>query len=161
MRSQLRRLPLIPAIVCAALVATLLGGCARSDRSPSLSQLPLVSGTRVVAMQRVCDRGENAYCALELVVTARGYAGSRELRRAEHRLLERRRWTTVNAPIGQEVAADSRSDRLRVTFAAAAGELEAIDLGWIKRARKITLTLSREILGHAAALAVLLQLGTT
>ncbi len=162
MRQRLRpRLRVIAATACATAGATLLAGCAGGDRSPTLSQLPLVAGTHVVAMQRVCDRGENAYCALELVVTARGYASVGALRRAEHQLLAHRHWTTVDAPIGQELAADSPGDHLRVTYAAASDELEAIDLGWIKRARKITLTLSREILDHAAALAVLLQLGTT
>lgn len=128
---------------------------------PALSRLPLVPGLHVVVAQRVCNRGGNAYCALELVVEGRGYASSRDLQRAERRLLKRRGWKKVNAPVGQELAADAPGDRLRVTYAAANMELEAIDLGWVKRSRPITLALSHEIFAHQPAMAVLLQLGTT
>lgn len=149
------------ALLCAALVAALLTGCGGGDRTPSLNGLPLVGGAHVITSQRVCDRGSHAYCAVELVVTDRAYPSSLDLQIAERLLLKKRGWAKVNAPVGQERAADSPHDRLRVTYAAANMELEAIDLGWIKRSRQITLSLSRQIFNHASALAMLLQLGTT
>lgn len=89
------------------------------------------------------------------------YSSSIGLQRAERLLLKRRGWKKVNAPVGQELAADSPESKLRVTYAAANMELEAVDLGWITRSRRITLTLSKEIFDHHPALAVLLQLGAT
>jgi hypothetical protein len=146
------------AAVGAALV---LAGCGGGDRVPSLARLPLVPGLQTLTSQRVCNPGANAYCALELVVQGRGYASSLELQRAERRLLKARGWKKVNAPVGQELAADSPSGRLRVTYAAANMELEAVDLGWVKRSRRVTLSLSQAIFDHQPALAVLLQIGST
>ncbi len=146
----------------AAGVALLVAGCGGGgDRVPSLRRLPLVPGLQAVASQRVCNTGANAYCALELVLRGHGYASSIHLQKAERLLLQRRGWKKVNAPVGQELAADSPSGRLRVTYAAANMELEAVDLGWVKRSRRITLILSREIFDHQPAMAVLLQIGTT
>lgn len=143
-------------------VTLLVAGCGGGgDRVPSLQRLPLVSGLHAVASQRVCNRGSNAYCALELVLRGPGFASSIDLQRAERMLLQRRGWKKVNAPVGQELAADSPGGKLRVTYAAANMELEAVDLGWVERSRRITLTLSREIFDHQPAMAVLLQLGTT
>jgi len=154
--------PRLGAVIGAAGATLVLAGCGGGgDRVPSLHRLPLVPGLQVVTSQRVCNRGRNAYCALELVLQGRGYPSSIDLQRSERHLLKRRGWKKVNAPVGQELAADAPGDRLRVTYAAANMELEAVDLGWVKRSRKITLTLSREIFGHHSALAVLLQLGTT
>lgn len=141
--------------------ALILAGCGSGDRVPSLGRLPLVPRLHVVVRQKVCDRGRNAYCALELVMRGTGYSSSIALQRAERLLLKRHGWKKVNAPVGQELAADSPGDGLRVTYAAANMELEAIDLGWVKRSRPITLTLSREIFDRHPALAVVLQLGTT
>lgn len=115
----------------------------------------------MVSAQRVCDRGTNAYCALELVVVGHGYRSSQEMQRAERLLLKSHGWKRVNAPVGQELAADSPGGRLRVTYATDSQELEAIDLGWVKRPRALSLTLSRELFGHASALAMLVQFGTT
>lgn len=160
--SEPRRRPpsRLRAIICAAGATALLAGCGSGGhRIPPLKQLPLVPGLHTVVSQRICDRGSNAYCALELVMQARGYASSIDLQRAERRLLKRRGWKKVNAPVGQELAADSPGTRLRVTYAAANMELEAVDLGWVTRSRRITLTLSKEIFDHQPAIAVLLQLG--
>lgn len=96
-----------------------------------------------------------------MVASAQGYASSVDLQKAERLLLKKHGWVKVNAPVGQELAADSPGDHLRVTYAAANLELEAIDLGWIKRSRQVTLALSRQIFGHTSALAMLLQTGTT
>lgn len=149
------------ASVCASGAAVLLSGCGGGgDRVPSLRRLPLVPGLQTVTSQRVCNPGSNAYCALELVLRGESYGSSIDLQRAERLLLKRRGWKRVNAPVGQEVAAASPSGKLRVTYAAANMELEAVDLGWVMRSRRITLTLSKEIFDHQPAMAVLLQLGT-
>lgn len=147
-------------LTSAALGSALLAGCGGGDRTPALHGLPLIPHLQVVERARACDKGANAYCALELVFVGRGYASSRDMLRAERKLLKHRGWAQVNAPVGQELAADSPGDHLRVTYATASQELEAIDLGWIKRPRQVTLSLSRQIFGHTSALAVLLQLGT-
>jgi hypothetical protein len=159
-----RRRPIshIAAAISAAGAMVLVAGCgAGGDRVPSLRRLPLVPGLHTVVSQRVCNPGTHAYCALELVLRDDGYASSLELQRAERLLLKRRGWKKVNAPVGQELAADSPGGKLRVTYAAANMELEAVDLGWVKRSRQVTLTLSREIFDHQPAMALLLQLGTT
>ncbi|HWD64625.1 MAG TPA: hypothetical protein VG405_05585 [Solirubrobacteraceae bacterium] len=162
--SEPRRRPSsrVRAVIGAAGAIALLAGCGSSgDRVPKLKQLPLVPGLHTVVSQRMCDRGRNAYCALELVMQGGAYSSSIGLQRAERLLLKRRGWKKVNAPVGQELAADSPESKLRVTYAAANMELEAVDLGWITRSRRITLTLSKEIFDHHPALAVLLQLGAT
>lgn len=148
---------------CVALLSVVLSGCGTGTgtRAPSVKRLPLVHGLHVISQQRVCDKGSNAYCAIEMVLSAPGYPNSHALQKAERLLLKKRGWARVNAPVGQELAADSPGGRLRVTYAAANLELEAIDLGWIQRSRPITLALSRQIFSHGSALAVLLQVGTT
>jgi hypothetical protein len=153
--------PLVCAALVAALVAALLTGCGAGDRTPSLKGLPLLSGVHIFTSQHVCDQGSNAYCAIEMVVTDSAYPSSADLQTAEQLLLKKHGWVKTNAPVGQERAADSPGDHLRVTYAAANLELEAIDLGWITRSHQITLSLSRQIFNHASALAVLLQVGTT
>ncbi len=148
-------------IAWSAGAAILLSGCGTADRTPSVQGLPLASGSHVVVRQKVCDKGSDAYCAVEMVVRGASYPNSRSLALAEKLILKQRRWSKVNAPVGLELAADSPGDRLRVTYAGAGAELQAIDLGWIQRSRQISLALSREIFNHRAAMAILLQLGTT
>jgi hypothetical protein len=46
-----------------------------------------------------------------------------------------------------------------VIYATASGDLEAIDLGWIRRARAITLALSHSLFSHQPALSLLLEKG--
>jgi hypothetical protein len=80
---------------------------------------------------------------------------------AENRLLRRRKWSSANAPIGLERAADSPGDKLRVTYATASGDLEGVDLGWINRGHRVTLALSHALFAHTSTLSFLLELGTT
>jgi len=148
--------------VCIALVATLLAalaGCGGGQRAPRLSQLPLVSGARVVAQEMRCDRGANAFCSLELVVVNPSYRSPDRLLKAEHDRLKAAGWTGTNGDIGDESAAESPGHRLRVTYATADGDLKGIDLGWVKRSRKITLALSQALFGRSAALSLLLERG--
>jgi hypothetical protein len=114
----------------------------------------------VTLSDRTCDRGANAYCSLQLVVVGRHYQTSRQLVRAERSLLERHHWAHANAPVGIEFAADSPSDRMRVTYATAGNDLLGVDQGWIKRGRPITLALSHAMFANTSAMSVLLVLGT-
>lgn len=159
---SLRRQLRAAAVLVAALASGLsVAACGAGDRTPSLKELPLVPGAQVVLTRHVCDQGANAYCALELVLTDGRFSNSQDMQRAERHLLKQRRWSEVNAPVGQELAADSPRGRLRVTYAAANLELQAADLGWIRRPRSIVLTLSRTLFNHTTAMAVVLQAGTT
>ncbi len=138
-----------------------LAGCGGSGgRAPSLAGLPLPLGAKVTLSKRTCDRGANAFCSLQIVVTGRGYRSSVQMLHAERRLLGHRRWAHAAAPIGLELAADSPGDRLRVTYATASSDLEGVDLGWIRRVRPVTLALSHTIFAHTSALSMLLVLGT-
>lgn len=141
--------------------AATLAGCGGVDRLPSVSNLPLVPGARIVASTRSCDPGANRYCAYQLVVGAAGYASSRDLLKQESRRLHAGGWTSANADNGAESAADSPGHRLRVTFATADGDLLGIDQGWIKRSRQVTLSLSRALFAHTPTLSILLELGAS
>jgi hypothetical protein len=149
---------------CAPLaVALALGvaGCGNGgQRGPSLAGLPLAQGSRITLRDRVCDQGANAFCALELVVTSPVFRSSQNLLGAESLLLRQHGWLRANAPTGLERAADSPRDRLRVTYATAGGDLQGIDLGWVHRARTVTLALSRALIEHHSTLSVLLQVGS-
>jgi hypothetical protein len=149
-------------VVVVALAAGALAGCGGSggDRSPNLSGLPLASGSRVVARAKQCDGGSNAYCALELVVVDPAFRDSGVLVTAEKRSLAHHGWMADNGPNGDERAAESPGDKLRVTYATAYGDLKDIELGWIKRARPISLALSHTLFGREAAMSVMLEVGS-
>jgi hypothetical protein len=149
-------------LVLPALIVT-LAGCGRSsaNHTPDLAGLPLVHGARIVAQVRRCDRGANAFCGWELVVVSPTYRSSDALLLSEHRRLLKLGWTGANADTGEEHAADSPGHKLRVTYATAYGDLKGIDLGWIRRSRRVTLSLARAMFDHASALSILLEEGTT
>lgn len=127
---------------------------------PTIGRLPLAPGSRVVSQVRQCDAGSNAYCALELVVVNKGSANSDALVALERRALRQRGWTITHANNGDEHAALSPGDKLRVTYATAYGDLKDIELGWIARAKPISLALSHEIFARAAAMSVMLEIGS-
>ena len=54
----------------------------------------------------------------------------------------------------------SPGDKLRVTYATAYGDLKDIELGWISRAKPISLALSHAIFDRAAAMSVMLEIGS-
>jgi len=148
-------------VVAVALAALGLAGCGNSgDRSPELGGLPLAPGSRVVANVKQCDQGENAYCALELVVIDPAWHDSGSLVFAERKLLVRKGWTLDHATNGDEQAAESPGDKLRVTYATAYGDLKDIELGWIKRSHEISLALSRTLFDRGAAMSVMLEIGS-
>jgi hypothetical protein len=145
-----------------AALAALLAGCGASsaNRVPTLTRLPLADGARVVVRIQRCNEGTAAYCSLQLVVATTGSETSRQLMTDEIGTLRRRGWRYVNPTTGLERAADSPGGRLHVIFATANGDLEAIDLGWIRRARPVTLALSRALFTHTPTLSMLLEDGT-
>jgi hypothetical protein len=136
------------------------GGSGSSSRTLSLGQLPLVTGAAVVAVAKQCDRGTNAYCAIEAVVAAHGYGSSGALVAAERRRLQALGWSTMAGDNGNERAAESPRDRVRVTYATGSGDLVGWDEGWIKRPRSIALTLSRLMFQGTPAMSVMLEVGS-
>ncbi len=108
---------------------------------------------------RACNRGANAYCARQLVVTDPLYASSAALLLAERRLLHGHGWKRIDAGAGTEYGLDSPGDTLRVDLATAWADLSAVDLGWIKRNHTVSLALSRATITRTSTLSVLLQYG--
>lgn len=141
-------------------VAGSVAGCAGSGpRRPALGSVPLVAGGQVVARATRCDKGANAFCALDVVLVNRGYSSAQRLVAGERRWLIRHGWLRVPAQTGDEQAADSPGDRVRVTYTTAALDLKDIDLGWIKRPQAIALALSRSIYDGTAAISMMLVAG--
>jgi hypothetical protein len=150
-------------VVASAALAVAVAGCAGggSQRTPQLSSLPLVPGSRIVVRVHKCDTGANSFCAWELVVVAPRYPNSDKLVNSEQRQLHSNGWSNADGDIGGERAADSPGHSLRLTYATPTGDLQGIDLGWIRRSRPVTLALSRAIFEHAPAMSMLLELGTS
>jgi hypothetical protein len=147
--------------VLPALVAA-LGGCGQGSSSHplSLGQLPLTAGASVVAQAQQCDRGVDAFCAIEAVIVDPRYKSSGALVAGEHRHLRELGWSAMAGDNGTESAADSPGHKLRVTYATAANDLAGIDLGWIKRPRSIELTLAGAMFNRAPAMSVMLENGS-
>jgi hypothetical protein len=150
------------ALAPAVLAATLAGcGASTPTRPPNGAQLPLVPGASVAVEVRQCDRGANAFCAVEAVVTAPRYKDSVALVRKERQHLLDRGWAADLGDTGEEHAAESPGHKLRVTYATAFGELKGIDLGWIKRPRRISVALARAMFDGHAAMAMMLEAGSS
>ncbi len=153
MTSSVRRL--CTRLVVLLAVAVTVAGCGGdAPRHPNLSLVPLVPGGRVVVRANACDAGANAYCALDVVVVNPNFKSAQDLVTNERRWLKRSGWIRVSAQTGDELAADSPTDRLRVTYATAALDLKDIDLGWIKRPSAISLALSDALLDGAPAMSI-------
>jgi hypothetical protein len=149
------------AALLAAAVAGLAGcGGGRSGQaSLSLSQLPLVPGARAVATATQCDKGANAFCALELLVVDRSFSSSGALVTREHQMLRRSGWSQATGDTGDEQAAYSRDRRLQVVYATALGDLTGVDLKWIKRPRSFAIALSRAVFSRRPAMSLILERG--
>jgi hypothetical protein len=157
-----RRLGVSTALVAALILLTTLAGCgggAKAQHVPTLSQLPLVPGSKIAAQARQCDRGSAVFCAIELVVFDRRYRSSDVLARDESRQLRKLGWSLANGDTAQQSAANSPGHKLRLTFATAIGDLEEIDLGLIQRPRPITLALSSSMFDRTAAMSMMLEVG--
>jgi hypothetical protein len=141
-------------------VASILAGCSGdAPRRPALTSVPLVNGGQVVARVDDCDAGAHAYCALDVVLVDPRFKSAQTLVTKERQWLRRQGWIKVSAQTGDELAADSPSDGLRVTYATPALDLKDIDLGWIKRPRAIALALSNSMLHGSAAMSIMLAPG--
>jgi len=118
-----------------------------------------VSGVNIVAQVHQCDKGANAFCAIELVVVGPRFKSSTDLVKAQRRRLRESGWMGVAPDDGQQRAAQSPGQRLRITYATAAADLLGIDLEWIKRPRPITLALAHTMFDRASAMSILLEAG--
>ncbi len=144
----------------AALIAALSGcGGSASGRRPDVAGLPLVNGAKIVSQVQRCDKGANAYCAEELVVVGSRYRTSTQLVKSEQTHLRKLGWRAVNGDTGNESAAESPGHKLRLTYATAYGDLTGIDLGWIKRAHPIALSLSHQLFSQTSAMSMMLEVG--
>jgi hypothetical protein len=150
----------VAAIGSAALAVSVAGCGGAGVRTPDLGRLPMVPGTRAMEKVSQCDIGSQAYCAIEMVIVAPKLHTSWELVNAEARLLARHRWTSEAAINGNERAAQSPGDKLRVTYATAYADLQGIDLGWIQRDHRITVALSKALFDRGAAMSVMLEVGS-
>jgi hypothetical protein len=151
-------------LVALALIAGSLAGCGAakpSARTPSASVVPLVPGSRIVVQVRRCDRGTNAFCAIDLVVRNGHYVSSDVLARDESRVLRKQGWSPANGDTGVQAAANSPGHKLRLTYATAAGDLREIDLGVINRPWSITYALSTSMFDRAAAMSMRLEIGAS
>jgi hypothetical protein len=160
----MKRRSLAGRVVQAAAVAigsvVLLSGCGGSDRSPKLGSLPMVPGAHVVSSVRVCDKGKNHYCALELVVTDPHYASPRDLVLAERNLLRGHGWSGASAQTGDEMADESPGNKLRMTYATAYGDLHDIEFGSVDRTQQTQEALSKQMFAGAIAMSAQLQVGS-
>jgi hypothetical protein len=154
MRRKSPRLLLAPI----ATALTLCGcGHAGAGHPPTASDVPLVGGAKIVSSSQQCDRGANAYCALELVIVDPRYPSSADLLKSEHRHLNAGGWTDTGGDTGQELAANSPTHPIRLTYATADGDLRGVDLGWIQRSRETALALSQIIFDRAPAISLMLE----
>lgn len=145
------------------MTAAALAGCGQSakSRTPDVSQLPLVQGATVVTQVRECDKGANAFCAIELVVADRRYKTSDDLLLSEHHQLLSHGWSGAGGDTGNERAADSPGHKLRLTYATATGDLQGVELGQIKRPGKIWIALSHTLFDQVPALSMMLEVGNS
>ena len=151
-----RRLsPLAVALVAAAACGS------GTTRAPDVNKLPLVPGAQVVTKASQCDKGANAFCAVELVVVDKHYKDSLSLLLSERDALKRSGWTGTSPDTGEQAADISPGQQLRVTYATAAGDLKGIDLGWIKRSRPVTVALSHAMFARSPTLSMMLELGAS
>jgi hypothetical protein len=148
--------------VGAAAAALALAACGQAGPGavPDVAHVPLVGGAKVLASTRLCDRGASAFCAVQLVVADPRYGNSAGLMRSERMTLARRGWSISDGDIGNEKAAESPGHRLRLTYATAAADLTGVDLGWIRRSRKVELALSRTMFARASAISLMLETGS-
>jgi hypothetical protein len=128
---------------------------------PTLAQVPLVGGAKIVEQVQQCDKGANAYCSLQLVAVNPRFRSAQEFADAERDLVKRKGWSETDAETGDEQAAESPGHTLRVTFATAYGDLKGIDVGWIHRSRKIAYALSRALFARSPAISVELDRGSS
>lgn len=157
-----RRLSLaLPALLALAGVA--VAGCGGSTPTKPLTarQVPLVPGASIVSQATQCDGGSNPFCAIEAVVVDPSFSNSGALVASEGRHLHHLGWKSSAGDDGDEVAADSPGQKLRVTYATGLDDLIGIDEHWIMRSSAITTALDRALFTHVPAMSIMLELGPT
>jgi hypothetical protein len=135
-----------------------LAGCGQSHQLGN-PHVPLVGGARVLQQIRRCDEGSNVFCALDMVVVNTRYRSAGEFLVHERRYLRQLGWTLQDGEIEQERSAVSPGHKLRVVYATAAGDLLALDQGWIKRPQPIGLTLSDTLFNRQPAISLMVEAG--
>ena len=141
--------------------ALALAGCGHAASTAALRSevVPLPPGAEIVAQERQCDRGANAFCALELAVIDPSLRSSGDLVTLEGRTLGQAGWTSVPGDAGNERGADSPSQKFHLSYGTSLADLVGAGAGWFKRAHTIALVLSRQLLGRVPAIALSLQTG--
>jgi len=149
-------------LVTLCAVASVLAACGPNTGagSPALSTVPLAPHSHVALRIRACNKGADAFCALELVLVGHGYTTSNALLDSEASLLARLHWRQAHADTGLERAANSPGGGLRLTYATARGELQSIGLGWSKRAPALAVALAHTMFDNVPALALLVEVGS-
>jgi hypothetical protein len=135
-----------------------MSGCGQNTglRNP---QVPLVDGAHVVQQIRRCDEGSDVFCALDMVVANPRYRSSGEFLKDESKHLKDLGWSLQAGEIGQEQSAVSPGRKLRIVYATAAGDLLALDLGWIQRPSPIGLTLAKTMFDRVPAISLIVEAG--
>jgi hypothetical protein len=97
---------------------------------------------------------------LDLVVVAPGFHGSAgALITQQRRRLRSLGWTLQGTEVGQEQSALSPGQKFRLVYATAAGDLLAVDEGWVQRPHSIALALSRTMFDRVPAMSLSLEAG--
>jgi hypothetical protein len=141
-----------------ALAIVALAGCGQTNHLGN-PRIPLIAGARVLQQIWRCDQGSNVFCSLDLVVADRDFQSAGELLKNERHYLRRLGWTLQAGEIRQERSAVSPDRKFRIVYATAAGDLLAIDLGWVKRPEPIALALSRTMFDHVPAISLMVEAG--
>lgn len=147
--------------VVAVLVAVAGCGSGSTPSSLNLNKVPLVPGATIATTSTQCDHGDNPFCAIEAVIVDPSFSSSGALVAREDRILHRSGWKSSAGDDGNEVAAASPGQKLRVTFATAINDLIGIDEQWIKRSWKITTSLDQAIFKRTPAISIMLEQGPT
>jgi hypothetical protein len=142
----------------AGLVTVALAGCGQSQNLGQ-ADVPLLSGARVLKQIKRCDQGSNVFCALDMVVADPRYQSAGEFLKHERRYLRRLGWSLQEGEIKQERSAVSPGRKIRIVYATAAGDLLAIDEGWIRRPSPIALALSRTMFDGVPAISLMVAAG--
>lgn len=144
--------------VALGLLALALAGCGDGDQL-SNPQVPLVRGAQVFQQIRRCDEGSHVFCALDMVVIDPLYRSSGDFLVAERKHLRKLGWTLQDGEILQERSAVSPGQKVRIVYATAAGDLLALDQGWIQRPAPFGGTLSKILFDGLSAISLTVQAG--
>jgi len=123
--------------------------------------VPLVPGAKITTQATQCDRGSNPFCSIQAVVVDRSFASSGALVVSEDHILHRLGWKSSAGDDGDEAAADSPGQKLRITFATGIDDLIGIDEHWITRAFSVEQALDQTMFKRTPAMSIMVELGPT